>query len=70
MPPLGRQHIAPQTGFETLLLGQHFFFKAHFVHLKIGLPLLTSAFGLLLYGRFQLLNAVQKFLNFGVHEGS
>jgi hypothetical protein len=67
MLPIGREHITEQTGLEALLLRQHLFFKAHLVLFKIGLPLLAAAFGLLLNGRFQLLDTVQKFLNLGVH---
>jgi hypothetical protein len=34
---------------------------------EVGLPLLSVAFGLLLNGRFQLLDTVQKFLNLRFH---
>jgi hypothetical protein len=51
------------------LLGQHLFFKAHLALFEVGLPLLSVAFGLLLNGRFQLLDTVQKFLNLRFHGG-
>ena len=69
MAPIGREHITEQALLEALLLGQHLFFKAHFMLFKIGLPLLSVAFGLLLNRRFQLLDTVQKFLNLRFHGG-
>jgi hypothetical protein len=63
MTPIGGEHITAQIPLETLLLNQHLFFNTQLVRFKVSLPLLAAAFGLLFNGRFQLLNAVQKFLD-------
>ena len=58
MPPLCRQHVGQQTCFEAPLLVQHLFFKAQFVLIKMGLPLLAADLGFLLNGQFDQLNSV------------
>ena len=70
MPPLRHEHISEQALLEALLLGQHLLVKTHLVLFKVGLPLLPAAFRFLFNGSLQLQDAVQKFLNRGIHGGS